>query len=237
MPRVKHLKMIICDMTGTTIYAGDLVNKSLYETFKSQGLHVDNRMIEDWNGLDGRSAITKTLVNEHNRSSYELVTEIKKYESIFIKKLDKLYFDSKSSVDLIHPELIDFFSYMQSNNIIVALNTSYPGYFQRKLLKHLNIYHKVDSFISSDLVVKRRPEPFMIYQLMRYHGIKDSQTVAKVGDTVSDIKEGNNAKCGVVIGVLSGASDKKTLISAKPDLIVNNIVDIRDYMNNERIIY
>ena len=66
----------------------------------------------------------------------------------------------------------------------------------------------------------------MIKRIMAKAGVDDPRAVVKVGDTPNDIKEGRNASCGTVIGVLSGASDHDTLAEEKPDYILNNIYDI-----------
>ena len=50
---------------------------------------------------------------------------------------------------------------------------------------------------------KGRPYPYMIFRNMEALGIKKVNRVLKVGDTVSDIKEGRNAgvwSAGIVVG-------------------------------------
>jgi phosphoglycolate phosphatase-like HAD superfamily hydrolase len=42
-------------------------------------------------------------------------------------------------------------------------------------------------------------------KLMRDLGVSDPKRVAKVGDTPSDLEEGTNAGCGVVVGVTRGS--------------------------------
>lgn len=53
---------------------------------------------------------------------------------------------------------------------------------------------------------KGRPYPYMIYRNMEALGIQDVRKVIKVGDTVSDIKEGKNAGA-FTVGVLVGSSE------------------------------
>lgn len=51
-----------------------------------------------------------------------------------------------------------------------------------------------------------RPSPFMIFENMKRLGVMSVDSVIKVGDTVSDIKEGKNA--GVwTVGVIEGSSE------------------------------
>ena len=53
---------------------------------------------------------------------------------------------------------------------------------------------------------KGRPYPYMIYKNMEALGVMSADSVIKVGDTVSDIREGKNA--GVMtVGVIEGSSE------------------------------
>lgn len=63
-----------------------------------------------------------------------------------------------------------------------------------------------DYWISADGVDGfGRPYPYMIFANMRALGLADVRRVAKVGDTISDIKEGKNAGC-FTVGVTEGSS-------------------------------
>lgn len=50
-----------------------------------------------------------------------------------------------------------------------------------------------------------RPHPYMIFQNMKALGLSDVRKVIKVGDTVSDIKEGKNAGM-ISVGIIEGSS-------------------------------
>lgn len=53
---------------------------------------------------------------------------------------------------------------------------------------------------------KGRPYPYMVFENMKALGVSSVNRVIKVGDTISDIKEGKNA--GVVtVGVIEGSSE------------------------------
>ena len=54
----------------------------------------------------------------------------------------------------------------------------------------------------------------MVFDLMKKLDVPDAATVVKAGDTINDILEGNNAGCGLVVGVLSGADSEKNLTEA-----------------------
>lgn len=64
-----------------------------------------------------------------------------------------------------------------------------------------------DAWFSPDSTSgKGRPYPYMIYKNMEALGVMSADSVIKVGDTVSDIREGKNA--GVMtVGVIEGSSE------------------------------
>ena len=46
------IKMIVCDMAGTTINEGGLVYKTLYDTMKNFNLDVNRKDIDYWYGAN-----------------------------------------------------------------------------------------------------------------------------------------------------------------------------------------
>lgn len=64
--------------------------------------------------------------------------------------------------------------------------------------------YKPDAWFSPDSTnQKGRPYPYMVYRNIEALGIQDARRVLKVGDTISDIREGKNAgvlSAGVVVG-------------------------------------
>ena len=64
----------------------------------------------------------------------------------------------------------------------------------------------IDNCVTSDNLPGGRPKPYMIFQNMCEMDVPSLQSVMKVGDTISDIKEGVNA--GVCsVGVILGSNE------------------------------
>ena len=99
------------------------------------------------------------------------------------------------------------------------------GIFEEKLLSILHMFadpkpgvpevisrlrtkgYEPDCWFSPDSTEQKgRPYPYMIYRNMEKLGIMDVRKVIKVGDTVSDIKEGKNAGA-FSVGVIVGSSE------------------------------
>jgi phosphoglycolate phosphatase-like HAD superfamily hydrolase len=50
---------------------------------------------------------------------------------------------------------------------------------------------------------------------MELAGVTDARKVAKVGDTISDLQEGDAAGCGWIIGVTTGAFSRELFATTK----------------------
>jgi phosphoglycolate phosphatase-like HAD superfamily hydrolase len=83
-----------------------------------------------------------------------------------------------------------------------------------------------DSLVTATDVEHNRPDPDMIWLAMKRFGITNAREVAKVGDSIIDIEEGKNAGCSLNIGITTGAHTFDQLQSAKPDYIINNLLEL-----------
>ena len=66
--------------------------------------------------------------------------------------------------------------------------------------------YTVDNLVTPDQVPAGRPYPYMIYKNMIDLAVPSVDEVVKVGDTITDIKEGLNAKVWT-IGVITGSNE------------------------------
>ncbi len=63
----------------------------------------------------------------------------------------------------------------------------------------------------------------MIHTLMQRLLIADVKNVAKVGDTESDMEEGRNAGCGLVVAITTGTSAPDQLLPYHPDHLIHSL--------------
>ncbi len=61
---------------------------------------------------------------------------------------------------------------------------------------------------------------------MEQFRIDDPKVVIKVGDSVVDIQEGQNAGCLLSIGITTGAQTREEMQQANPDHIVDSLLDL-----------
>jgi phosphoglycolate phosphatase-like HAD superfamily hydrolase len=71
----------------------------------------------------------------------------------------------------------------------------------------------------------------MIYKAMDLLEINSVSEVAKVGDTVSDLQEGNAAGCKYVIGVTSGSYTAEELSKEKHTHLVSHLSEVVDIVS------
>jgi len=69
----------------------------------------------------------------------------------------------------------------------------------------------LDATVASDEVPQGRPAPDMICRAMELTGVTDASRVVKVGDTPSDLQEGQAAGCGWIVGVTAGSHTREQL--------------------------
>ena len=233
----KLVRMVVCDMFGTVIKDCGAINKALDRTFKSQGIFVGSSIRRDWFNSNMVNVISDTVNDVCNRSPMGLEQIIKQSEIIFRKELENIYLEEKPCVTLINPDIPKFFDELRKNNIVVTLNTNFSELVQENVIKQLSLHHYVDDYVSRDKVELGRPAPHMIWQLMYNNGIDDPSTVIKIGDTIDDIKEGKNANCGIVAGVISGNSTRQQLEKYNPNVILNTVVDLKSYMRRNFVVF
>ncbi|HXO76057.1 MAG TPA: HAD hydrolase-like protein, partial [Puia sp.] len=122
----------------------------------------------------------------------------------------------------------DVFEQLKKKGILVIFNTRYNTETARSLLTKLGWEKGVqyDDLVTATDVDKNRPNPDMIWLAMKRFSITDGQEVAKVGDSIIDIEEGINAGCSLTVGITTGAHTFEQLRSAKPDHVINNLLEL-----------
>jgi phosphoglycolate phosphatase-like HAD superfamily hydrolase len=126
------------------------------------------------------------------------------------------------------PGVENFFQQCKERDIVVTLNSGFPKVIVDVILDRMGWLESglVSSVIASDEVEHGRPSAEMIEVLMKRHGINDAAEILKVGDTMVDVQEGRNAKCGMVVAVTTGAYKKEDLQKFEPDFIIDHFGEL-----------
>ena len=222
----KNINMLVFDMAGTTINENGLVYKILYQTIKDFGINIKQNDIDKWHSFNKYEVLDHFLINSSSFNNFDDIILYKNtLHQNFNNNLNKEYFNN-DSIQLIHKNLPNLFNKIRQKNIKICLNTGFNKNIQESIIHKLNMNEFIDDYISSEDVIKGRPHPFMIQKLMKKHNINNPNTIIKFGDSKNDILEGLNSNVCASIGVLNGANNINTLLSAKPNMIINSVMDI-----------
>lgn len=95
---------------------------------------------------------------------------------------------------------------------------------------------RIDAFyycrhLSTENCACRKPQPGLLLEAAREHGIDLSQSVI-VGDNEKDIIAGKAAGCGAAVLVLTGKHDRESAgrLPCRPDYIAESLADAADYI-------
>jgi len=202
---------VIFDWAGTTVDYGCFAPVSAFvETFASRGIDVTLDEVREPMGALKRDHIKQMLemprINEqftdvHGRAFTE--DDLDSMEAVFIKKL----MAQLENHTTLKPYLLETTALLRKNGIKIGTTTGYTSDMLEPVAKSAKIqgYEPDATFTPSDTGGIGRPAPNMIDANLKKLGITNKKAVIKIGDTVSDIKEGLNA--GVMsVGIIEGSS-------------------------------
>ena len=151
----------------------------------------------------------------------------KDIEDMFESTLvDNYFFEKKCNY--IDENLPFFCKKLQQQDAKICANTDLSINIQSKLIHYLHFHDFIDDWISSENVKKEETiSVYGIHSMMEKHNIENVENVIKIGDSIQDMKEGKNAGCGLVVGVLTGGFNEKELIDNGADIVYKNIIDFK----------
>jgi len=221
------IKLIVCDIAGTTVVDKDFVSIAFVEAFLNDGIDLSVEEVKPIMGFKKTDAIEMVLKDKQVKYDEALISRINhNFEFIMVQ----FYATSKEIEPL--PGVEEFFNFCIDRDIKVALNSGFPRKIVDVILDRLGWSENglVQFTITSDEVEAGRPSPYMINAIMEKFNIQDSAEVLKIGDTMVDIEEGRNASCGMVVGITTGSFTRAQLEKFAPDAIIDNILDLKAYL-------
>ncbi len=213
--------MVVFDMAGTTVDEGKLVYKSVQYALNEAGVPLSLQEVLQIGGWNKKEGIRHLIGKYSDASGQEEMVE--NVHNQFLDRVNSAYTSGEGVREMEGASQV--FRQLQEKGIKVVLDTGYHRPTAQILIQHMGWEREglIDFSVTSDEVEKGRPHPFMIQKAMKQFGIEDPQTVAKVGDTLSDIEEGRNAGCGLVVAMATGALSLSQLMAAKPDHVIEKL--------------
>ena len=209
---MKKVEAVIFDWAGTTVDYGCMAPvQAFVEVFKHFGIEPTMEEVRKPMGMLKRDHIKTMLQMERICNLWREKYQVEPGE----KEIDQLYglFEEKlmSILDQYSepkPYVVETVAKLREKGIRIGSTTGYTDPMMEIVTREAKTAgYEPDCWYSPDATgQKGRPNPYMIFRNMEQLGVSSVDAMIKVGDTVSDIREGKNA--GVcTIGVLEGSSE------------------------------
>jgi HAD superfamily hydrolase (TIGR01549 family) len=129
-----------------------------------------------------------------------------------------------------HPAANEIFKFLKSSGVKVGLGTGLSRRIFKAIVNTSGLDLKsVDYMATPSEMSQPRPDPEMIFHMMKKLKVSSKRTFLKIGDTAADIQEGKNA--GVVTAVvLAGTQSENLLRAQNPDFVFNDLGDLKNIL-------
>ncbi|MDR6437088.1 phosphonatase-like hydrolase [Paenarthrobacter nicotinovorans] len=217
------IKLVACDMAGTTIDEHGDVYVALARCVEETGVATTPEAVQQWMGADKVEAITALIEAGGGAATPQVVAAaFKRFKELLVE-----FYDANPPVALEGVE--DAFRELRRQGVKVALTTGFSRDVAEPLLARLGWSvdddNLLDAVVCSDEVAAGRPAPHMIHRAMELTGVQDVRAVLAAGDTVNDLAAANNA--GVTaVGVLTGKLGREDLAGHPHHHILDGVKDI-----------
>ena len=218
---MKELKLAIFDLAGTTVLDKNGVAQCLQKALGQNGLSIT---FEDANEVMG---IPKPIAIEALLKKYRKTGNVSNVHQEFMGLMQSYYESSDEVVEI--PGAASAFAELREMGFKIALDTGFDRKTTDILLSRMPWTGLIDDSITSDEVAQGRPFPEMIFELARRAEVKP-KAVMKVGDTPSDLQEGESAGVGLNLGVLSGAHTREQLEVYAHDALISSVADLPSFL-------
>jgi phosphonatase-like hydrolase len=229
------IRLVVFDVAGTTVHdGGGAVQRAMRDAIATAGLALRDGAMDGVTGLAKPQAI-RTLLEGHGRD--ELLPQVDTIHADFVMRMRRYYRDEGRVAPI--DGAVDTFGTLRASGVGVALNTGFSRAVLDEVLARLGWSGPdapIDAAIASDEVARGRPHPDMIDALRTRLGGIPYTEVAKVGDTPVDLQEGTMARCGFVVGVLSGAHSRESLAQHPHDALIDSVRELPELLRRKGLI-
>lgn len=205
------IKLVIFDWAGTTIDYGCFAPVEAFrKAFNNYKLEVSTEEIRKPMGLLKIEHIKTMLemprINNLFKEKYQRTyneEDIKKINSLFEEELFKSLKDYTKPIK----GVIELVNELKEKKINIGSTTGYTSEMMEVVASNAKIQGYSPDFLSTAQTAKEgRPSSKMIEENMNFFKVSNTKQVIKVGDTITDIKEGLNANV-ITVGVILGSSE------------------------------
>lgn len=236
------IKLIVFDLSGTTVSDDNAVAKCLHRAALQFGLGATLEDFEKTIGTNKIHLYEFLLAREAGRA-----TDFSQLESIRFPEYHEkalLLFDeyAQHMVDFYKHEVKPMpgaeavFEWCHANEIKVATDTGFHRDVSNAIMDGLQWLTKGLTDLHLDVEDTNgvgRPAPYLIHKAMYQLGVASVHEVLKIGDTPADLLSGYNAGCKGNVGVLSGANNFYTLSMYPHTHIIQDVTLLPDLITHK----
>ena len=120
------------------------------------------------------------------------------------------------------------FSRLHNMGIKIGIATTDDRAPTQAMIEAFDIEEYLSTIVCADDGLNAKPAPDMVLTICQRMGIEPSQVMV-VGDTTADLKMARSAGAGLVVGVLSGVSSAKDLVTLA-DVLIESVDELQNYV-------
>jgi phosphonatase-like hydrolase len=217
-------QLFVFDLAGTTVKDNQYVHRVLQKALLKESVSISISEANQIMGIPKPVAIEKLLTDKgFTNISPGWIDHI---HSNFVEEMIRFYETDERVGE--KEGVSETFRILKSHGIKVAVDTGFDRPITEAILKRLKWKENnlLDVSVTSDEVAQGRPFPDLIFKAMKLAGVTEAASVAKVGDTASDMQEGTRAGCTWVIGVTTGSYSHDELLKQPHTHLVENLLEV-----------
>jgi phosphonatase-like hydrolase len=219
---VTRVEVVVFDVGGTTVEDTADVADVFRTALAQYHIAAPPEKLRAWRGTSKRDVIEK-LVKARVGADAEPSEVYLTFQTLLI---DAFLTRGVRAI----PGVEATFVTLHEHQVRPVLVTGFDREVVGVIIKHLGWENIVDAVVTSDDVLRGRPEPDLILDAMRRVGVTDPKAVVTVGDTVNDLLAAAAAGVGVSISVLTGAHDRSQLEQVPHTVILQSAADVVQWL-------
>lgn len=215
---MREVELIIFDLDGTLVDSRKDIINAVNFTLKNIGLKTKSASeISSYVGTGVEDLIRKSLGGNQ--------------EALFKKALSVFEnYYRQHSVDntILYPNVVETLKYFRDKRKVIITNKRYE--LAILPLKALKIYGYFEDIKGGDDMDCMKPDSCPLDRMMRGFKIEDKTRAIIVGDMDIDVLAGKNAgimTCAVTYGI----GKKEDILKAKPDYIIDDILQLKEIID------
>lgn len=216
------IELFIFDLDGTIIDSKvDIANSVNYTLSRLEVPVLQNSLIYSYVGNGVVKLLEKVLASTNKKG------DIKEALNMFLCHYENHLLDNTC----LYPNIMETLNYF--SGVKMALISNKPERFVNKILKGLSIDRFFSDVIGGDSLKTRKPDPDGINLIIGKLNADPGKTII-IGDSGVDILTGKRAGINTC-GVSYGLRDRKELVETKADIIIDDILELKDHVKVHQI--